>query len=147
MGNILFWQVSMKPGKDFTFAVLHKHDPNGNTVNVPHFALTGNPSASMINFEVLVRPAILKMTGYSNLEAHMVEAVFEESVKNPGTSRRFVWVTLREINGRYYAQPAFLKNGGVMASLRLADGLAVIPEITPQVKEGDTVMVAVLGWH
>ncbi len=55
--KILFDSIAVQPGKPTTFGV---------TNNKLIFGLPGNPVSSFIQFELLVKPAILKMMGCSN---------------------------------------------------------------------------------
>jgi molybdopterin molybdotransferase len=116
-------------------------------VNIPHFALPGSPPATMITFEVLVRPAILKMIGKTDLSAPAIEAVMEEPIKNSKAVRRFVWVTIESRNGCYYASQTSLHVKGILSSIVPATGLAIVPETNPHVERGDRLQVILLDWH
>jgi molybdopterin molybdotransferase len=147
MGELIFWQVHMTPGKSFSFALVRKQVSGSPVVNIPHFALTGNPTASMINFEVLVRPAIHKMAGHVGLKARIVDAVMEASIDNAKSTRRFVWVSIKENNSIYYAAPTSSQVRGAITSIRLADGLAIVPENIRRVEKGEKLKVLLLNWH
>jgi len=147
LGEIVFWQVRMNPGRPFAFALLHRTGIDGQVKKVPHLALTGNPTAGMVNFEVLVRPAILKMTGRINVAPKMIEAVSENPLDNKSGLRRYIWVKLERREGCYYAIAASLLTKGVLPSIALADGLAVISEETSRVEKGDRLPVILLDWR
>ena len=53
-----FWTVAVRPGSPATFGMVG---------HVPVFSLPGNPVASMVTFELFVRPALRKMTGRCDL--------------------------------------------------------------------------------
>ena len=59
-----FHTVAMRPGSPITFGLVR---------HVPVFSLPGNPVASMVTFELFVRPALLKMTGHRELFRPRVE--------------------------------------------------------------------------
>jgi molybdopterin molybdotransferase len=103
MGQVLFEQVKMVPGKSVVFALIRKMDQDGQRGTLPFFALPGNPPANMISFEVLVRPAIVKMQGKSNWSSRMIEAVMEDSLDNPMPARRFAWVKVNRRGNGYSA--------------------------------------------
>lgn len=147
MGEIVFWKVNMTPGKSCAFALVRRSLPGGGIVLIPHFALNGNPPASMISFEVLVRPAILKMKGVSDLMPATVEAISEDYINNPGGSRRFVWVSVEKREDTLLARPASAQVKEILVSISRADGLAVISEQTGEVKPGDKLAVRLLDWH
>lgn len=50
-------QIAIKPGKPFLFGLIN---------SVPFFGLPGNPVSALVSFELLVRPALMKMMGYKN---------------------------------------------------------------------------------
>lgn len=47
LGKVLFHGLRMTPGKSTAFALLELKDKSGRVREVPHFALSGNPSATM----------------------------------------------------------------------------------------------------
>ena len=147
MGQIMVRQVRMVPGKAFTFALIPGTGPSGSARQVPHFALSGNPPAAMVNFEILARPALLKMQGASGLAPCTLEAVMEESLVNDEALRRFAWVIVEQRQGCYYARQPDSKAGGTLGSMASADGLAVIPEDVALVKKGEKIRVILLDWH
>ena len=59
-GELLMTRVNMRPGKAQTFGLV-----NG----TPVFGLPGNPAAAYCGFEMLIRPALRKMQGYSTRAA------------------------------------------------------------------------------
>jgi len=141
-GDISFWTVCMKPGKPLAFGTFKR---NGKK-NVPHLGLPGNPVSSMITFEVFGRPAILKMMGKRNLTRPSVTAVMESPIKNDDNRRIFARVIVSRREGKYFARLTGHQGSGVLTSVAKANGLAVIPETTKELKPGTTVDVMLLGW-
>jgi len=141
-GDISFWTVCMKPGKPLAFGTFRR---NGKK-NVPHLGLPGNPVSSMITFEVFGRPAILKMMGKRNLTRPSVTAVMESPIKNDDNRRIFARVIVSRREGKYFARLTGPQGSGVLTSMAKANGLAVIPETTKELKPGTTVDVMLLGW-
>lgn len=141
-GDVSFWTVCMKPGKPLAFGTFRR---NGKK-NVPHLGLPGNPASSMITFEVFGRPAILKMMGKRNLTRPSVTAVMESPIKNDDNRRIFARVIVSRREGKYFARLTGPQGSGVLTSMAKANGLAVIPETTKELKPGTTVDVMLLGW-
>ncbi len=139
MGKIIFRQVGMTPGEHSAFALVEPH--------IPHFALSGNPPASLVAFEVLVRPAILKSLGRKDLSPPLIEAILAEPLRNDKALQRFVWVTLEEHQGSCYARTAGSQVKGVLNSIALAQGLAILPETLAGAEKGATIQVLPLNWH
>jgi len=146
IGEVVFSGVSMAPGKSFTFAMIHSKDEAGNVRKVPHFALAGNPTASMVNFEVLVRPALWKMLGKTDLRNVEVDAYTEETLTARQQFVQYIWVNLRYSEGKYTARSAGSLAEGMLASLNQADGLALVPP-GESIQAGGIVKVYPLNWH
>jgi len=145
-GEITFWTVRMKPGKPLAFGIIDGNKVNGIDKKLPHLGLPGNPVSSMITFELFVRPALLKMMGKKILTMPSVEAVIEDPVVNTDGRRIFARVVVHEENGRYIARITGPQGSGILSSMTLANGLAVIPEDRPGVNAGDVVEVLMLDW-
>ena len=141
-GNISFWTVRMKPGKPLAFGVFKRDDGK----KIPHLGLPGNPVSAMISFEVFVRPAILKMMGRCNLAMPAVTAIMEEPVKNDDGRRFFARVVVTKRDGKYFARLTGPQGSGILSSMSRANGLAVIPESTAEVKSGGEVEVMMFDW-
>jgi molybdopterin molybdotransferase len=113
-----FWKVSMRPGKPLTFGRVGGH---------PFFGLPGNPVSSMVTFELFVRPALRRMAGDPRLFRPRVTAHVAEALDNPGPRRGYLRVRLAAQGGRLIARPTGEQGSGILKSMLLADGLAVVP--------------------
>ena len=132
-----FWRVSMRPGKPITFGLLDRR---------PFFGLPGNPVSSMVTFELFVRPALLRMAGHRHLFRPRVQASALEPLDNPGPRRGYLRVRLSAEDGRIGARPTGEQGSGILRSMLLADGLAVVPPDT-RVGAGEPVEVILLRLH
>jgi molybdopterin molybdotransferase len=135
-GEMLFWQVCMKPGKPLAF---------GEIQGVPLLGLPGNPVSVMVSFEQFARPAILKMLGKKRLRKPTVEAILEEDVESSGR-RGFKRAVITKRDGEYYASVTGPQGSGVLTSMVKANGLAIIPEGIRQMGAGERVTVQMLDW-
>jgi molybdopterin molybdotransferase len=140
-GHIEFWTVRMKPGKPLAFGVI------GTTAghSVPHLGLPGNPVSVMVTFELFAKPAILKMMGRLNPRPCKVKAILQSPVRNNDGRRIYTRVTLTKRGTNLYARLTGDQGSGVLTSMALADGLAIIPENTKIVENGTIVDVIVLN--
>ena len=147
-GEIAFWTVRMKPGKPLAFGTV-RGAANGAVVakNIPHLGLPGNPVSTMVTFELFARPAILKMMGKENLAKPVIEAVIEKPIVNSDGRRVFARATVEKRNGQYFARPTGPQGSGILTSMILANGLAIVPEDKPGVEAGDVVQVMMLDWN
>lgn len=129
-----FWKVSMRPGKPLTF---------GRLSGRPFFGLPGNPVSSMVTFELFVRPALLKMGGREALFRPRIRARALEPIDNPGPRRGYLRVRLVGDGGREGVRLTGQQGSGILRSMLLADGLAVLPPDT-RIEAGETVEVILL---
>ena len=135
-GEVLFWQVRMKPGKPLAF---------GQIQGVPLIGLPGNPVAAMVSFEQFARPCILKMQGKIHLHKPTVKAILKEKVTTSGW-RSFKRVVVERQNGHHNATIASPRGSSNLTSMARANGLAVIREDIEQVEAGQQVEVQMLDW-
>lgn len=84
-GRIDFWRVAIKPGKPFVFA---------NVLDKMLFGLPGNPVSAFVTLFLLVRPALLRMSGLRDTAAQFAFAELAEEFRNPGDRRHFIRVHL-----------------------------------------------------
>ncbi|MBI3455873.1 MAG: molybdopterin molybdotransferase MoeA [Candidatus Rokubacteria bacterium] len=116
-----FWKVSMRPGKPLTF---------GRLGGRPFFGLPGNPVSSMVTFELFVRPALRRMGCHERLFRPRVRARLLAPLDNPGPRRGYLRVRLFDEGGQITARPTGEQGSGILRSMLLADGLAVLPPDT-----------------
>jgi len=132
----VFYGVDVRPGGPTTFGVL-----NGRLI----FCLPGNPVASMIMFEELIRPAILKVMGYKRVLRPHVQAVLQESVSKRAGRVKLLRVRLESSNGAYKAFSSGDQSTGMLKTLTRADGIAVLPAERTSFTAGDEIEVHVIS--
>jgi len=84
--------------------------------------------------------------GRKDLAKPSVKAVIRDSVVNNDGRRIFARVVVEECDGQYFASLTGPQGSGILSSMSLANGLAVIPEDRMGVAVGDTVQVMMLDW-
>ncbi|HDP69279.1 MAG TPA: molybdopterin molybdenumtransferase MoeA [Actinobacteria bacterium] len=130
--ELKFWKVAQKPGMPLAFWCF------GEKII---FGLPGNPVSTMICFDEYVRPAISKMMGRKHIFRPEVDAVFEHDLKKKPGRTFFVRVKVRTENGKYYVSLTGPQGSGILKSMSLANGIAIIPAEKTLVKTGDEVNV------
>ena len=113
----LFWKVDIKPGRPTAFGVKD---------GTPVFSLPGNPVSTMITFEELVRPALLKMMGHRRVVKPFVTAILQDEVRKKPGRLHFLRVRVEKENGRYVARTAGDQNTGILRTMIQANGLAFL---------------------
>ena len=128
----LFWKVEMKPGASVLAAVY-----NGR----PLIGLSGNPFAASANFELLVRPALAKMTRNAKINMKRREAVLQNEFFKNGKARRFV-------RGYVSAEKVWIfgknRDSGILSSMLRCNCLVEIPPHRPEVNKGERLCVYLL---
>lgn len=79
--KLIYHGVDMKPGMPVLFAMLQ---------GKPVLALSGNPFAATVNFEMLARPILRLLTGNEKKTATKAIAILGEDYLNKGKVRRFL---------------------------------------------------------
>jgi molybdopterin molybdotransferase len=114
-----FWKVAMRPGKPFVFAT------RGDKLA---FGLPGNPVSAAVTFLMLVRPALLKLRGLSDLDLPSVEVELAEELVNHGERVMFVRARRERSGDKWLARPLPRQGSHVITSMAHADCLVEVPE-------------------
>jgi len=144
-GEITFWTVRMKPGKPLAFGTIKSR--SGKTKPIPHLGLPGNPVSSMVTFELFARPAIFKMMGKNNFTKPTVEAVLEDPIVNTDGRRIYTRAIVEKHGDQYFARLTGAQGSGILTSMSLANGLAIVPEDKAVANKGEIVKVMMLDWN
>jgi molybdopterin molybdotransferase len=130
--DMLFNKVTMRPGSVTTAAV-----KDGKLL----FALSGNPGACFVGFELFVRPAIGRMMGIPQPFLTELTAELARPYAKINNFTRFVRGRLEVREGKLYAIPAELDESGVMITIKDSDALIVIPPSSAGMEAGRQVTV------
>lgn len=138
--EVRFWRVRARPGSAFAYGRV------AGLGGIPWFGLPGNPVSTMVSFELLVRPALLRTAGHRAVFPPVVEARLAEGLETrPGTTH-FLRVRLeRGADGGYEAALTGTQSSGVLTSMAAADGLLVAPEEGGSFPAGTKLPVVLLG--
>jgi molybdopterin molybdotransferase len=131
-GEVDFFRVAMQPGMPQAFGMLE---------GKPYFGLPGNPVSAFVSFEILVRPALLKMMGRRNLGRPEVSARLAEDVSGPGDRLQYARVRVRRAPEGWVAEPTGSSSSNLLSTVARANGLALIPVGVETARAGETVRV------
>lgn len=136
--DVKFHKIRVKPGKPTLFGTYD----NGKRL---FFGLPGNPVSALVNFYILVYPALRKLQGAQKLFKPKVKAILTEDFKRKGAQRReFIRVKLHfGEDGKIYATPYWNVSSGDILSMGFADGVGIVYEGIKEVKKGETIDVIV----
>lgn len=146
--RVHFWRVKIRPGSPFSFGEL----PRSGEVPLPVLGLPGNPTSAFVTFQVFARPFLLKLAGHSNVHRRVVRAVAGERFPSTPRLTHFHRVVLQPATGPTSVSPGSApvarltgpQGSGLVRSLGVAHGLAVVPEGVAEAAPGDPVDVLLL---
>ena len=131
-----FWKLAIRPGQPLAF---------GKIQGKLAFGLPGNPVSSMVTFEQLVRPAILKMSGHRSYGRPVVQAIFQEKFSKRTDRRHFLRGVLTREEGVFKVRTTGAQGSGILTSMVKANCLIDIPVEVERVNQGDLVSVQLLS--
>ncbi len=138
IGDMRWMQIAIKPAKPFAFGIVD---------GIPVFGLPGNPVSSMVSFELLAKPALRAMAGFtpSDLGPPMVRAVSDDDLSHRGDGKtHYVRVAAtRDDRGVLHVTRSGGQGSHQLAAMTRADALAAVPD-GAAVAEGDPVDVILL---
>lgn len=131
LGKVYFSKVNMRPGKAQTLGVI-----NDTIV----FGLAGNPSAAMVGFEVLLRPALRKMQGFVSLKRPLTKARITADIKKSDPRRFYIRARLKRDSPskEYLVYPESNQSSALLGAFQSANCLLVLPEGLVDNAKGET---------
>jgi molybdopterin molybdotransferase len=134
LGEVKLWRINLRPGKPLAFGQLQ---------GIPFFGLPGNPVSAQVTFDVIVRPALLKMGGRPNYTP-IDRAVLAEDIPADGRLTYFRVKLYRNEDGELVATTTGTQSSGAMLSMVLADALLIVPEGVKEARKGQRLPVRLL---
>jgi len=123
LGQQWTFRLAIKPAKPFVFGLVG---------SVPVFALPGNPVSAAVSFELLARPALRRMAGFTDdaLDRPRITAVVDEALRRrPDGKTHYVRVAASwRDDGRVHVRSAGGQGSHMLSSLGAANALAVLPD-------------------
>lgn len=127
--NILFWKVDIKPGSSMAFSKIN---------NVAIVSLSGNPTAALTTFELIVVPILNKFLGGNRVDIIKEKAILKDNILNKGGKIRFLRGKAYIENSVQYVELTQLKSGnGIISSNRNSNCLIFTKE--KEKKQGDII--------
>jgi molybdopterin molybdotransferase len=133
LGKLLFHGVAIRPGGPTAFGVVG---------DKPVFSLAGFPVATLVAFDMLVRPTLRRMQGLSADRGYpRVRARLVRKVSSTLGRADIVRVQVRAEGSELVAEPIRVTGSSVLSSMTKADGFVIVPEDVEGFDEGSTVEV------
>jgi molybdopterin molybdotransferase len=132
LGEFRSWLVALRPAKPFGF---------GRVLGVPLFGLPGNPAASVVAFEVLVRPALLRLLGRPPRARPSYPAELVDDVRQRPGRLHLVRARCWREGERRLVRAAGHQGAGTVGSLAAANAWMVLQPEVESLPAGSTVEV------
>lgn len=132
----LFWRISMKPGTPAFAAHLD---------GKPIVSLSGNPAAAMINFDLIVTPALKKMSGMVNQLPATITGVLAGDFAKGSPQRRLLRARWMKRGRDEFIQLTGPQGNGVLKSLVDCNLLVDVPAGSPPLAAGQVVSAFLVG--
>ncbi len=134
----VFWRISMKPGKPNFFGVRE-----GKFL----FGLPGNPVAALLSFHLLVRPAIARLMGLTDVLPLRIAATLGSELRKKHGRTEFVRALLTKEDQQWITRPLHAQNSNMISGLAQATALIVFPLDAEYLAAGEIVEVIPLHWN
>jgi molybdopterin molybdotransferase len=134
--EIDFWKIAIKPGKPLAVG------RRGKTLI---FGLPGNPTSSLVTFELFVRPALRALQGLPPVTSSMGGRL-SVAWKKPAGLRHFVRATVELKEGELWATPLAGQSSGAISSAAAATHLISLPPDLTEVSAGDRILLIPVSW-
>jgi len=144
IGRVVFPGIQMLPSA--AFSVIKRDVAGDGETFIPVFSLSGPPAACLINFETMVRPAILKMLGFTAVDHPSIEATALDSARNKMPMPLAMFTRLQTGGGGYQVGFKITGDRSMQSFMAAANSLVILPEGT-NVKAGDRIQVLPLDWR
>ena len=118
IGRVLFWKLSIKPGRPMAYGVFQ---------TTPYFGLPGNPVAAMITFYQLVQPALKHLMGHVDYKPPpLIKAKCRKPVSKKPGRMEFQRGLLTIKNEGLFVEPTPHQGSAVLSSMSKANCLIVL---------------------
>lgn len=134
--KVLFHGLDMKPGSPAMGAVCW---------GKPVLALSGNPAAALIAFELVGAPLLKKMLGWQTVLPQRVDVILDDEFAKASGQRRFVRVRLEVQGTQLHAKLAGKQSNGALQSMVASNALLDVPAGSGPLKAGQLVTAVLTG--
>ncbi|MFL5343974.1 MAG: gephyrin-like molybdotransferase Glp [Hyalangium sp.] len=134
-----FWRVAIKPGKPLAVG------RRGATL---YFGLPGNPTSSLVTFELFVRPVLRRLLGHSPsaVEPARVPGRLEGELRKPPGLAHYIRVAATWRDGELWARPLATQTSGALRSAASATHLLHFPREASSLAHGGYVVLLPVSW-
>lgn len=130
-GEKLFWKITIKPGSAVLCSKVNKSIV---------ISLSGNPTAALTTFELLVKPTLEKLSGLREIKINREKAILSNDMKKKSPQRRFIRGYVEVNNYKQYVHITQTKSGnGILSSTINSNCIIEIEANSDGKNQGDLV--------
>lgn len=131
-GQVIVHGVAVRPGMPTVLGLVK---------GKPTIALSGNPVAAIVGFELFVRPVILALLGASKERRPMLKAKLARNVTSTLGFEVFLRVRVSFASGEFIAEPVRTRGSSILSSMTRSNGYVLIPPDREGLLAGEDVLV------
>uniref|UniRef100_A0A6B2L594 MoaB/Mog domain-containing protein n=1 Tax=Arcella intermedia TaxID=1963864 RepID=A0A6B2L594_9EUKA len=141
-GKIHFGRILMKPGKPFTFATLEVKERKRMV-----FGLPGNPVSSIVTFQILVVPALRRMSGWKEPQHPIITVKTANPLKLDPERPEYHRATTTWNNKEscFLAETTGIQESSRLLSMKSANTLLLLPQQAGTLPVGSFVQAYLIG--
>jgi molybdopterin molybdotransferase len=132
-----FWRVAIKPGKPLAVG------RRGGTL---YFGLPGNPTSSLVTFELFVRPVLRRLLGHLDVEPPRASGRLEGELRKPPGLAHYIRVAATWREGELWVRPLATQTSGVLRSAAAATHLLHFTRTASSLAHGAHVELLPVSW-
>jgi len=133
LGHINLWKVAIKPGKPIAI---------GTIGHCKFFGLPGNPVSSMVTLNLLVQPALEKLSGKNSSIEFKINAKTTSPLKKKSGRMDFQrGFATQDCDGNWYVASTGYQGSAKISSLANANCYIILDQYSTDIPEGDTVRI------
>ena len=117
------FEIAIRPARPFVFGEI-------GTNKTPVFGLPGNPVAALVAFELIAKPVILRLRGFSDVQRTTFAAIADRDFPRRKDGKvHYVRATVRsDLDGVLHVEPAVGQGAHMLASLAGSNALVVLAD-------------------
>lgn len=131
--QILLSELNIQPGKPVIYATL---------TNKHIIGLSGNPVSSFLQFHLVVKPLLLRLSGSMDFQPKTLKVPLSQSIKRKKNNRQQYVPVAFTSSG--FAQPVPFNGSAHISALNKVEGFAIIDEDITEAKENQFITILIL---
>jgi molybdopterin molybdotransferase len=132
-GDVNFWKIAIKPGKPLAF---------GKIGACYFFGLPGNPIAVTTTFDIIVKPALVRLSGAKFIKPWQFKAICTTPLKKSRGRQEYQRGILQQSeSGEFYVASTGQQGSHILSTAILANCYIIMPNNCTDVEVGETVTV------